>query len=98
MPSFGGAELERGIDLQRRAELVPALPLAARDAMNEGEVLVGLDLIGGGQARVEAPLQELRRLGVIAALGLFDARGEILPGPALEHPHDSPARARPPSP
>src|SRR6266571_103462 len=54
-----GRELERGREGERFAKLVAAGALAARGAMDEGEMLVGARALGVAEPLVECALQVL---------------------------------------
>ena len=62
-------ELEGGIDLEGGAEFIAAALLAARNAVDEGEILVRLDLVVAAEPLVEARLQQARGLAVVCVLG-----------------------------
>src|SRR6266571_762794 len=66
-------ELERGREGKRFAKLVAAGTLAARGAMDEGEVLVGARALGVAEPLAERVLQVLRRLDVLPLLVLPQA-------------------------
>src|SRR5512145_483724 len=76
MSGFGRVELERGIDRERLAEFVAALPDSVRGAMNEREVLVRGHALLLGYAELERALQALRRFLVVAGFVLLQPGAE----------------------
>src|SRR5690606_1393287 len=53
MPGLGRRELHGGVHGERLAELLAALALTARRAMDEGEVLVRAHLVGSRQPLID---------------------------------------------
>src|SRR4051812_48125243 len=71
MAFLGGIELERGIDGQCAAELIAALALAARGAVNKCEMLVGVGALLGTEGFAQCALEILRRFIVVAGFVLL---------------------------
>src|SRR4029077_15502746 len=69
VPGFVLPQVERRVEIERFLEFVPALRDSVGSAVNEGEVLVRPDAIrSAAQTRVEARLEQLRRVGDLAIL------------------------------
>src|SRR6266480_877770 len=73
---FRGGEVHGRVHGESLAELVAALTFAARDAVDEREVLVRRHLVPVAEPLVQGALQVLRRLGVLAILVLLQTGGE----------------------
>src|ERR1044071_908752 len=73
-----GREVHAGVEGERLIELLAALALAARGAIDERRVLVGIDPVALGQALLDRALQGLQRLIVLAVLVLLQARAQGL--------------------
>src|SRR5258708_25155832 len=71
MTGFRGLELERRIDGERLAELLAALALAVRRAMDEGEVLVRARKLPVAQPFLDRALEGLRRSIVVPGFVLL---------------------------
>src|SRR5258706_11849637 len=78
MSRFRGRQLKLRVEIERPAELLAALRLASRDAMNETEMLARLDLLVERHPGFERGGEALLRFGVFAALVLTHARRERL--------------------
>src|SRR5204862_5005874 len=76
---FRGGEVHGGVHGESLAELVAALTFAARDTVDEREVLVRRHLVPVAELLVQGALQVLRRLGVLAILVLLQTGGERRP-------------------
>src|SRR5882672_6050913 len=62
-------QVERRVEIERLLEFVAALRYAAGGAVDERQVLVGSHAVrGAAQARVEARLEQLGRVGNLAVL------------------------------
>src|SRR5262245_59302756 len=89
VPGLGGGQLELRIEVERAAEFLAALGLAARNAVDEGEMLARLDLLGERDAGLERGGEAFLRLGVFAGVILAQAGGKRLLALAL---HDGAGR------
>src|SRR5258706_3337273 len=76
MSCFRGRQLELRVEIERPAELLAALRLAPRDAMNESEMLARLDLLVERHPGVERGGEALLGFAVFAAFVLTHARPE----------------------
>jgi hypothetical protein len=70
MAGFRRVELHRRRGAERVAELLAALPLASRAAVDEGEVLVRLGAVLVVQPDLEGGRERLRRSLVVAGVEL----------------------------
>src|SRR6185295_13454248 len=73
-----GREVHPGVDRERLLEVLAALPLAAGDAVDEREVLVGRDPVALPQALLDRALQALLGLLVLPVLVLLEPGAERL--------------------
>src|SRR5882672_929438 len=76
MPGLGCGELQRRIQGERLAELLAAGSDAVARALDEREMLVGIDLVLRRQAAIERHLEALRRGVVVSIIELLEANAE----------------------